>query len=842
MIESPDGEPNERASEGLRQVALGVEGDDIVSVESRASGVCHEKDEPVNGDLRLDDHLQSEDRYHRPPAAEHDALGIRGSQQLNVLQQQDPELPRIPGRTCRLDRYGYKICVVRHSPDVFGSLDVFVALSKMTLSNPRQHRVIAPNGALSGFATLLAPDETPTLVDNWKTLPEMSQEDRDSNLVIPPWDNHSRNHQALPLKHWANPFTTIVPANWLGYRFPRILSHLGRPELVVTADIAIPFTERTDPELTYMSAHSIRVALVKIVPDATASTSQICRFFQIPDLKEDNESSLISDFTRLLQMKGGSTKYGFIDRDGWSSGQSLRPEDHDPKIKKAESDQSIFGSNGSICDVFTVLRSRHVFSRDADDSHQIHVRVVSGRDLTRDGELLLEDSDNETWRGCPKIEPVPLMANDLVMREMERKNQPCMPAIVTLEDLPAAAGPGIVVLRPLTALSREELHFYRTYLGSSTFRYLLRANSLRGTVRMDRIRTAPLPKPDAPILGALQDIWEAQQKLVGWADDAVQITAGTFAKDAGKARTEILESGRTLRQRSEAASLVETLDYRVSTFYPYPISHKWRIVRATESSGRLRETYAAILDCYETSMAFIASVGLAYCSMKNIDIPAMKQIRNKLGHTPRGVTLGDWINIAKELTTRVPHDEDPESPLTKLSGFLVQGTDAELAQVRLSARRNDEDHQRQVDEIDLPGAIESAIADLKLLLEHLGFLSDVKILSIAEIHWDSILQAGALTAEVLRGDNPVPTFETFDCHDPGLERGSLYANDSVHGLTLLRPFLVRSQCPKCGTWSTFHPDSRNHGMLTLKALEHPHTVDGQYLVPALRQVGYLPQK
>lgn len=368
----------------------------------------------------------------------------------------------------------------------------------------------------------------------------------------------------------------------------------------------------------------------------------------------------------------------------------------------------------------------------------------------------------------------------------------------------------------------------------------MRASSLGSHLRLTRLRSAPLPRPGSDLLDTLRDIRHAQDALDAWSLESASLTSTAFEGEAAQARRKLIESGRRLRQRVEAARQVGSLDHRIANFYPYPIAYRWRVMRVAEGAGDNAMTYSAILDCFETTMAFSASIALAFAYKNRLEVPTMKEVRHKLATGSRGVSVGDWVNILKTVSSgRAFKKLDPDAPLGAIRQLLPDATEIARAQERLSKQRNAESHQRRVDAIELPEAIEAAHADIELILDSASFLADMHLYQIKSSRWDSLVQSGRAHAEALRGDHPVAQTVGLEYHDPDLESGSLYVSDAMGALVLLRPFLVRHECPVCRTWSTFHPERREGGVLVLKAIDHSHTISGADHEPALRAVGYV---
>ena len=408
-------------------------------------------------------------------------------------------------------------------------------------------------------------------------------------------------------------------------------------------------------------------------------------------------------------------------------------------------------------------------------------------------------------------------------------------------DLPAAAGPNLLVLRPRTKLDSELVEFYRLYLASERSRIVMRPSHMADLIRLARIRECPLPVPDGDLLDALRDIRRAQEELRTWADEAVGLTSAAFEGSGGDARRSLIQTGRELRQRAEAAAQVGSLDHRIATFYPYPVAFKWRRLRVAESANDAVGAYDAVLDCYEATMVFGAALALACAHTNAIAVGPMLEIRRKLT-SGGGLGVGDWVNVLKFVSSsgafRTLH---PDAPLASIRTLLPEGSDVAAAQERLTERRNGESHRRGLDSAEMAEELAAARKDLELILENAGFLADLPIYQVRHTRWDSLLGRGEAVVEVLRGDHPVSATKTIQHEQRELEEDSLYVQDLSHELVLLRPFLIRHRCPECRSWSTFHPDRRHRGQLYLKAVDHAHSIDASAYEAILAHVGYLEQ-
>lgn len=726
------------------------------------------------------------------------------------------------------------------------SPSAFITVVRAALSSLEDLKAFTIRDSES-LVNLVAPDRPRLVFDSAAELIAAVSEGDQPALIVPPWarlGDRSVDDAWLRLPPLRREFGIICGARELGREWPRRYGHLGVPRLVVDGQPKIP---GANPRL--------EAALVLCEPEPVGEPS-ITKFFTTPEAIRTAE--VLGDFERLLRQGGGSTDHGFVLRDESLAGEPLTRSLYDPDLRRKEENLAGFGSGALVNEVFDVLRPRPVPPSPAGDRVSVELAeqlesgtwVLTARDVTVGGDLMPRD-DEETLadldapqRRLSRVQwrNVQLRPGDLLLREVEHADRPGTPAMITDRDLPAAAGRGLLVLRPKGELDPEEVEFYRTYLGTAVSRELMRSSGLVGGHQVNStVRRLQLPRPDGDLLDALRDIRRAREMLRSWADSQVGVTQATFTGSASEARHDLISASRELRQRAEAAAQVGSIDHRVGSFYPYPIAYKWRTVRAAESLGDPAQRYDAILDCFESTMAFTASLAMTFARYAGIEIGAMQEIRRKLGRDGLGVALGDWVNVLKEVAGPSFRSVGADAPLAAIRQMLPQESSVARAQERLTARRNDESHGRRVDALGLPGAVRDATSDLEAILDHAGFLSDIHVVQVKDSQWDTFTHTGTATVQPLRGDHPVTPARQLEHCQPDLERGSLYAEDEAGNLALLRPYLIREACPECGAWSTFHPDQFSDGTLKLKAMDHQHTTtDGDKHIGAMRAVGYLP--
>lgn len=567
------------------------------------------------------------------------------------------------------------------------------------------------------------------------------------------------------------------------------------------------------------------------------------RFFRVP--VHPDEEAVESDFRRLLTRNRGRGRFGYVLHDVPTPGESLGFERHDPNVQARRAELSIFGAAVTLDEIFDLPERAFHSARDKDllcvaDASGA-VRVLSGRDLRRDGTIALPDEDAR-WAAIPLDRQ--LQVGDILLPEIfAATDRAGLVAVeVTETDLPAAASERVVVLRakkPLTAPQRlVTLQFLRSPLA----RTLINASSLGASLHLHwrALKELHLPQPDDALSAALNDLTDAAQRFETWRADAEALLQSVFLDDSAKAaRARIVRSGRILRLRSDAASPLDDESYTVRTRFPYPIAYRWRGVEATVSAGTTPEAYEAVLETAEVLLCYAAHLALVFAREANIELGYSKNIRTRFADGKRGLGFGDWVAVLEEVrNSRACRDIPDTQPLNELRSLLA---DAETVSAtrRLRDRRNDQAHLRRVDPADLPHALNTVLADLRTLVKSASVLSDLPLVHLTSVQWDSLQERATVGYRELTGDQPVVPTRTMEYHANGLELDSLYVMDSQRQLHLLRPFLTGRNCPICRNWSTFHIDRAPCGTVTLKSLEHGHTLDDASLAQPLRHVGLL---
>jgi hypothetical protein len=584
---------------------------------------------------------------------------------------------------------------------------------------------------------------------------------------------------------------------------------------------------------------SLQIAVLLLVPRRRGPVSTL--MFRVPG--EGAPLSVERDFRRLLRNGTGRGQYGYVIQSSLAPGENLQFERHDPAVLARRADLAGYGGTASLDQLFKLIShgvqpvGDRALSCDPGDDGA--VRVLTGRDVGRDGGIL-PPGDNTQWARLPADRQ--LIAGDLILPRIFRPSDRggLMVAEVTAADLPAVAGHSIIQLRPRDGLTAEQRLFVKLYLQSSLALALTYGTELKGHIQLNlaSLRELVLPLPDRALATALDHVLAAKERLERWRDDADALLRSVFLdEDSSAARARVIDAGRKLRLRVEAASLVDDFGQFVRIRFPYPNALRWRRVQAAVAADDPGHAYQEVLDAAEILLCYQAQLTLAFCREANLNLGAVKGIRERM-KAGRGPTLGDWTAILSEVGENRSFRTLPKAhPLQDLR-HLANSTEVAAAWNRLKIRRDNEAHQRRVDPVDMWAAVSAVLPDYTTLVEHAQFLADWPLAYVDSSRWDTFRNTAAVSYRPMMGDHPIVPPRRMTYADSTLEQGSLYVIDSDDQWHLLRPFLIGGDCPKCKTWSTFHADL-DHGKLVIKSLEHGHTHDGQSLAEALRHVGLL---
>jgi hypothetical protein len=563
-----------------------------------------------------------------------------------------------------------------------------------------------------------------------------------------------------------------------------------------------------------------------------APRSPALKLFHVP--RNRTEQVIERDFKALLARSQGTGDFGYV-----------VPPEVNPEGRLAIELPRVGAGGDSVPleDLFEMvecgvhlLEDRHLIQ---DKQAEGYTRILGERDIRRDGTIAGAD-EFVRWAKVPAENR--LRAGDIVFRTFVNPMDRGKPAVaeLTADDLPLTADrTGITTLRPARPLTAPQRKMAVLFLRSTLMRDFAVINGLH-VLSPETLRGMLVPQPDAALAATLEGLDTARVRLEQWRDESESLLNSVFEDDnLGDARRRILDSGRQLRMRVEAAGLLDDFAHQVRTRYPHPIAYRWSEVQVQLSKDEKAGAYQAILETAEILLGYCALVVLALAHEAGLHVSTLDELRKRLSPGKYGPTMGDWWNLVanNKAFKRLPGGD----PLTEFQAAFTNREVIEACQ-RIKNRRNDEAHTRRVDVHDLPSAIAETYADLTTLLRHTSFLADLPLVQISDVSWDAIRQTAQVGYQELMGDNALVPGRKRTHPSSDLEVGSLYLSTEDGRLHLLRPFLLRRRCPVCRSWETFHIDKAPQGSpMEIKSLERGHAAKDPHLRTVFEQVNFLSQ-
>ena len=465
----------------------------------------------------------------------------------------------------------------------------------------------------------------------------------------------------------------------------------------------------------------------------------LLRIFRIP--ANPDVHAVAKDFRQLLKRSGGRGQFGYVLRDRPPAGDSLAFDRHDPLVADKRASLSILGASVTIDEVFDLTSPGIHLVNNRDqlcDAGPSASRVVRGRDLRRDGTLAPAD-ESVGWALVPPERQ--LKAGDILLRRIFAASD--LGGLNAVEmadsDLPAAASDMVITLRPKKPLTNPErvliLGFLRSRLASD-----LTEAAVDGGIHLTwtGLRELHIPQPDEAVITALDDLARAASLFEKWRSEAQTLLDSAFTDEsAAGTRARIVGDGRNIRLRSDAAALLDDAGYTFRTRLPYPLAYRWREVEAAVSARSFKAAYEAILAAAEVLLCYAATVGLAVAFETEVRLGAVKMIHDKLQEAASGLGIGDWTTVLTQIRDGKAARRAPDgNPITELRALLADSGTVDAVR-RLTERRNDESHLRRADLLDLPAAVDISLADLTTLYQAASFLSDLPLIHVTAVHWDS---------------------------------------------------------------------------------------------------------
>jgi hypothetical protein len=179
-------------------------------------------------------------------------------------------------------------------------------------------------------------------------------------------------------------------------------------------------------------------------------------------------------------------------------------------------------------------------------------------------------------------------------------------------------------------------------------------------------------------------------------------------------------------------------------------------------------------------------------------------------------------------------------PFYEVSRFLDDPTIDEALKL-LKRNRDDEAHGRGSHGPEIAAKIEESRSALQTLLKATEFLTEYPLCYIEETRRDSIAGITTYRYRNIMGDHAIVGLEDGRTDMAELEAHSLYLMDRSGHLYLIRPYLVRRECPQCQNWELFYLDAYRAGDKTcrLKSMTTGHSLLDNQIPGVFRRVGLL---
>ncbi len=568
-----------------------------------------------------------------------------------------------------------------------------------------------------------------------------------------------------------------------------------------------------------------------VLLDRTAR-DRMSRVFRSPSPKSARPDDVVEDFERLLVQQGGSTRWGFVVRDGPEIGRPLLFEAEHPDFQRKVQSLAAFGTVGELGDFVEITRGLHTAAKretTLDRPADGLVPVLEARSLDSDGSIRLDEI--RTW--APFTERYAVAPGDILARSIWRPTSAGSAPVAVVGAAGLLFSQTLLRLRPLPELSVEQRQWLATFLRSD--HALTQLSALVGNsiaIDVATLRRLQVPLPDHELLDAMREVGTAAGRLRGWTSEAENLAGNlSFDEIPAVTRRRIVTEGQRLRDRVQLAEQLDDLGFRVRTTYPYPVALRWRKL---EGSSTERDGLVPILDCFKAWAAYVALGAVVAARANGVELSTLKAWRDRMDPVLRTNT-GDWWAVLEALKGRAFRDVSEDGPLVAFAGLLKDDEVRESVKYLVDLR-NDHAHERLPTGGALRTIADEARRHLEIVVDSSDFLAGATLRQVVDTSWDSF--AGVVTVRFrdLMGDHSAVPIRERITNDRDLEKDSLYLVDDRGGHHLLRPWVIAQECPDCGQLSTFYLDELRPDTARMKSFEHEHNHEFPELVAPFRAV------
>ncbi len=570
------------------------------------------------------------------------------------------------------------------------------------------------------------------------------------------------------------------------------------------------------------------------------------RFFKITDAAlAEGPHCLASDLRRLLKQPAGKSRFGYVYAGPLEADYSCSYDFYSEETRQLRAEIGQLGARVFLSSVADVLVGfRPIFPGHDASVGETGFHFVTAPAITKNGRIDLSELQTQT-RPVRMVQY--LQDGDFCIRRIYRAESGFVVGIYEGDGRPVSFNSTIIVVRPHARLNPAQRQVLFTFLRSPLSHRLSNAKQLFSSlndcfrVDIDVLKNFPVPLADDELVSAIQQLTEARNAFSKWIDQ-IESESNPIVMEATAlgSRRRILRAGQLARQRYRAAQQVEELDYRIRTQFPHPLAHAWRELQVTGNDRYQR--FRGVTKAAEEHTCFLALVAILISLQLREPIAYVTEVGKRLSQRKGGTNFGDWLAIIKEINQghafRQHQTTAPFSEVMQLCASDVW----EPAIKKLKGLRDDDSHGR----ISPTSVSADVLADAEKALETVyratEFLSDYRLIFLANTRFDSIRQINRYDYRDLTGDNALSPLRQDHSSRSDLERGSLYLRDRKGNLHLFRPLLHYLECPECHLMSTFFLDTynptRKGDIVGLKSFER-NSVRYEPVADDFRHIGLL---